>query len=384
MINTHLVLVFLSVYTFEVSKTTFPRQGQCIDAYACKQRLSSGEMLAARLSGLAHTLCGNATETLSLRLMEEFPMRVFVTGATGYIGSAIVRELLAAGHQVLGLARSEAGAASLASAGAEVHHGALDDLDSLRSGAAASDGVIHTAFMNEAVRSGPTAFAEAAEAERRAIEALGAALAGSGRPLVVTSGVAGRKPGRLVTEEDALDPNSAAAARNPRNPEEALSLASRRVRVSVVRLPPSVHGEGDHGFVPALIAIARARGVSAYPGDGSNRWPSVHRLDAAHLFRLALESAPAGSRLHAVADEGVPVREIASVIGRHLGVPVVALPVEEAGEHFGFLGQIFSLDSPASSTLTQQWLGWHPVQPGLLADLDGDYYFTNEAWSKYR
>jgi nucleoside-diphosphate-sugar epimerase len=311
--------------------------------------------------------------------MEKFAMRVFVTGATGFIGSAIVRELLAAGHQVLGLARSDAAAASLASAGAEVHRGALDDLDSLGSGAAASDGVIHTAFMNEALRSGPAALAAACQAEQRAIEALGAVLAGSGRPLVVTSGTALVSPGRLLTEEDTLDASSAAAARFPRNPEVALELASRGVRVSIVRLPPSVHGEGDHGFVPTLINIARTKGVSAYPGDGSNHWPSVHRHDAARLYRLALESAPAGSRLHAVADEGVPVREIAGVIGRRLEVPVVALPVEEAGEHFGFLGQFFSLDSPASSTFTQQRLGWHPVQPGLLEDLDQDYYFKKEA-----
>ena len=302
-------------------------------------------------------------------------MRVFVTGATGFIGSVIVRELIEAGHQVLGLARSNAAAASLTSVGAEVHRGALDDLDSLRSGAAASDGVIHAAFMNEAVRSGPSAFAEAGRAEQRAIEAIGAVLAGSGRPFVVTSGTGLVSPGRLLTEEDTPDTSSAAAVRVPRNPEVALELSARAVRVSVVRLPLSVHGEGDHGFVPALVSIARAKGVSAYPGDGLNRWPSVHRKDAAHLFRLALESAKAGSRFHAVADEGVPVREIAGVIGRHLGVPVVSLPVEEAGDHFGWLGRFFSMDCPASSALTRERLGWYPVQPGLLADLDQDHYF---------
>jgi nucleoside-diphosphate-sugar epimerase len=286
-------------------------------------------------------------------------MRVFVTGATGFIGSAIVRELLAAGHQVLGLARSDAAAAKIASAGAEVHRGELDDLDSLRSGAAASDGVIHTA--SESV-SDP---ARIVQTGLRAIETLGAALSGSDRPLVVTSGIAMLAPGRLLTEEDAPSPNSAAAFGIALE-ETALELSSRGVRVSVVRLPFSVHGEGDHGFVPALISIARARGVS------------VHRLDAAHLFRLALENAKAGSRLHGVADQGVPVRDIAGVIGHRLGVPVAALPVEEASSHFGFLGHFFSMDYMASSTQTQQRLGWYPVQPGLLADLDHDYYFANE------
>lgn len=297
-------------------------------------------------------------------------MKIFVTGATGFIGSAIVRELINAKHQVLALARSDTAEAKVTSLGAEVHHGRLDDLESLRSGAAASDGVIHTAFMHDFAD-----FARAAEMDLHAIETIGAALKGSGRPFVVASGILMLATlGRLVTEEDVSDPAV------PRSASEnaAIALAERGVRSSAVRLPPSVHGEGDHAFVPTLINIARAKGVSAYPGDGSNRWPAVHRLDAARLFRLALESAPAGSRLHAVADEGVPVREIAGVIGRRLDVPVVSVPVEEAGEHFGFLGGFFSLDSPASSMLTQQRLGWQPVQPGLLADIDQEHYFKNE------
>lgn len=304
-------------------------------------------------------------------------MRVFVTGATGFIGSAVVRELLAAGHQVLGLARSDASAASLATIGAEVHRGTLDDLENLHRVASASDGVIHTAFITDEF----TDSARSAEVDRRAIETLGAALAGSDRPLVVTSGIALLPPDRLGTEEDAPSPSSVAAFRAA-SEDAALALASRGVRSSVLRLPPTVHGAGDHGFIPALIAIARAQGVSAYPGDGANRWSAVHRLDAAHLFRLALEGAQAGSRLHGVAEEGVPVREIAGVIGRHLNIPVVSLPIAETDAHFGLLGAFFSfagaffaLDCPASSTLTRERLGWHPVQPGLLPDLDQDHYF---------
>jgi nucleoside-diphosphate-sugar epimerase len=294
-------------------------------------------------------------------------MKVFVTGATGFIGSAIVRELLANGHQVLGFVRSDEAAATLASVGADIQRGTLDDLDSLRSGATASDAVIHTAFIHDF-----SDYVRAAETDRRAIETIGAALAGSNRPLIVTDGLAGSASGRLLTEEDEKDTGVGRLSE-----VAALSLVSQGVRVSVMRLPSSVHGEGDHGFVPALINIARTKGVSAYPGDGSNRWSAVHRLDAAHLYRLALENAPAGTRLHGVADEGIPVRDIAEVIGRHLNVPVVSVPVEEVGEHFGWLGHFFAMDIVASSTLTQQRFGWHPVQLGLLADLDHDYYFNH-------
>ena len=297
-------------------------------------------------------------------------MRIFVTGATGFVGSAVVQELLKAGHQVLGLARSEASAQSLAAAGAQVHRGDLKDLESLRSGAAMSDGVIHTAFIHDF-----TQYQANAEIDRRAIEAMGAALADSGRPLVITSGTAALVPGRLGTEEDSGDPNSPAAARI-RSEEVTLSMASQGVRASVVRLPASVHGDGDHAFVPALIAGARQKGASAYVGDGLNRWPAVHRLDAAHLYRLVLEKGAAGARYHGVADQGVPVRDIADVIGRRLHVPVVSKTREQAAEQFGFLGYFLALDCPASSAQTQEQLGWRPTQPGLIEDIDDVRYFA--------
>jgi len=296
-------------------------------------------------------------------------MRVFVTGASGFIGSAVVSELIAAGHDVLGLARSDASAQAVEAAGARVHRGDLENLDSLRAGAKAADGVIHLAFNHDF-----TQYTGAAETDRRAIDTLGGVLAGSDRPFVVTSGLASFALGRTMTEDDTVDPDS------PRASEQAaLAFTPRGVRVAVLRLPPSVHGEGDHGFVPRLIDIANEKGVAGYPGDGSNRWPAVHRFDAARLFRLALESAPAGARLHAIGDEGVQVREIAGAIGRHLELPVTAISPEQAVDHFGWLGAFFSLDVPASSTLTRELLGWSPTRQGLLDDLEQGHYFHDRA-----
>jgi nucleoside-diphosphate-sugar epimerase len=299
---------------------------------------------------------------------EDF-MRVFVTGATGFIGSATVAELLTAGHEVVGLARSDEAAAALAKSGAEVHRGSLEDLDSLRRGAADSDGVIHTAFIHDFSQMETNG-----RVDLRAVEAFGAELEGSDRPLVITSGTGLVAPGRLATEQDAADPAGLGAHRAA-SEQAAIALADRGVRSAVVRFPPSVHGEGDHGFVPFLIDIARDKGLAAYIGDGSNRWPAVHRLDAACLFRLAVESAPAGSVLHGVGEAGVATRDIATMIGRHLNVPAVSISPQDAAEHFGWLAAFFGADLPASSELTRRRLRWEPVQPGLIADLEAGHYF---------
>jgi nucleoside-diphosphate-sugar epimerase len=296
-------------------------------------------------------------------------MRVFVTGATGFIGSAVVRELLDAGHTVTGLARSDASAEALTAAGVGVHRGSLDDLDSLRSGAAAADGVCHLAFIHDF-----SDFAANCAADLRAIETIGEQLAGTDKPFVVTAGTPGLGDGRVATEEDSVEPGSFAAIRQP-SEIAAVALAERGVRSSVIRLPRSVHGTGDQGFVPQLIAVARDKGLSAYVGEGTARWPAVHRLDAARLYRWALESAPAGAQYHAVGDEELPLRELAEVIARRLDVPTGSVTPENAVDHFGFLGLVASLDCPASSTLTQKQTGWHPVEVGLIADLETGHYF---------
>jgi nucleoside-diphosphate-sugar epimerase len=295
-------------------------------------------------------------------------MRVFVTGASGHIGSAVVDELLEAGHRVTGLARSDESANALKAKGADVHRGDLDDLDGLREAAAASDGVIHLAFRHDF-----DDFLGSAQMDLRAVEAMGEALIGSDRPLVITGGTLllalGGHSG-VGTEQDTMPGGPRVDSENA-----AIALAERGVRSSAVRLAPLVHSDLDHhGFLHHLINTARQTGVSAYLGDGSNRWPGVHTLDAAHLYRLALESAPAGTRLHGIADEGVPFRDIAGVIGDHVDVPVKSIPVEEAS-HFGFLALFAALDNPTSNALTRKVLDWNPERPGLIEDLNAGHYF---------
>lgn len=295
-------------------------------------------------------------------------MRVFVTGASGWIGSAVVPELLAAGHEVVGLARSDESAAALAAAGVAVRCGGLDDLDVLRAGARDSDGVVHLAFKHDFAD-----FAGAGRTERVAALAMADELVGSGRPLLFASGLAGLAPGRVATEDD---PSPFTGPDAPRGGTEAavLGYADRGVRPVALRFAPSVHGAGDHGFVATLVSVARAAGVSGYVGDGAHRWPAVHRLDVARMVALALEKAPAGSAVHGVGDEGIPTRAIAEAIGAGLGVPAVSVAPEDAAAHFGWIGAFFGMDVAASGERTRRLLGWSPEGPGLLDDLASGVY----------
>lgn len=310
-------------------------------------------------------------------------MRVFVTGASGWIGSHVVPELIGAGHRVSGLARSDASAAALASAGVEVHRGSTADLDVVRRAAAGSDGVIHLAFDHARAFSGD--FQGAAEVDRRVIETLAEALAGTERPLVIAGGTLGVAPGRVATEKD--EPDIAhlpgGVAKRSETAKFTVSLASRGIRSVVVRLSPTVHGEGDYGFMARIVGIARDKGSSAYIGDGNNRWSAVHVLDAARLFRLAVENAPAGAVLHAVADEGVPMRDVAEVVGRRLNIPVTSVSPEHAPAHFSWLAGFVGMDGPASSALTRELMKWQPTHPGLIEDLERGHYFDRPAADKY-
>lgn len=293
-------------------------------------------------------------------------MHVFVTGATGWVGSAVVDELLAAGYTVTGLARSDEGAAKLEAAGVAVLRGSLEDLDSLRAGAAAADGVIHTAFNHDFSK-----FADNAAAERSAIDALSSTLEDTAKPLIISSGVGMINPGHLITEDDKRNPSLPF----PRDPETAAAAAAAKgVHVSLIRLAPSVHGKGDHGFVPIIIGLAREKGRSAYPGDGANRWPGVHRRDAAKLYRLALERNAEFAVYHATAEEGVPFKDIAGVIGRKLNLPLVGVTGDDIEKHFGWFAHFSQLSAPSSSAKTRATLGWEPGEPGLLADIDANYF----------
>jgi nucleoside-diphosphate-sugar epimerase len=307
-------------------------------------------------------------------------MRVFVTGASGWIGSAVVPELIEGGHTVVGLARSDASASALDVAGVEVLRGTLDDLEVLHHAASTSDAVVHLAFKHDLAFGGD--FLGAAEADRRAVETFGDALARTDRPLIIASGTLGILPGRVATELDGHGEMTAPAGVGPGplarrdTAEYVLSLTAKGIRSCVVRLPPTNHGDGDTGFIAALVAIAHDKGVAGYIGDGTNRWPAVHRLDSAHLFRLAVESAPPGSTLHAVADQGIEIRDIAAVIGRHLNVPVASIAAEDVNAHFTWLAHFLGVDSPASSALTRDLLRWQPERVGLLDDLDQGHYFN--------
>jgi nucleoside-diphosphate-sugar epimerase len=294
-------------------------------------------------------------------------MRVFVTGASGWIGSAVVPELLGAGHEVVGLARTDAAAAAMIALGAEAFRGSLDDPTGLRDGVAPCDGVVHLGYNHDFTR-----MDEAAKTDRGVVEAIGSVLKNSDRPFVVASGVLGLAPGRVATENDLPDP-----AVHPRiaNVALALSLAQEGVRSSSVRFAPTVHGEGDHGFIATLVAIAREKGTSGYIGGGENCWSAVHRLDAARLVRLTLEGAPAGTSVHAVAEPGIATKAIAEAIGKGLGVPVVSIPVSEASVHFGWMSRFFGADAATSNTITRELLDWEPTHQGLLEDLSENFYF---------